>query len=260
MLGSPPSFIRAFGPQPFVRIEYIIMNLRGSITELQDRISKLYLKHKQQFSENILIRDLWSAMAKDVDRQTSSLEALPVSFWNQLKNSQDGLCEAIQTARQSQIIENKEDFSLRACFAETLSIEEPTILKVYVPIIRKLRENWTDHALDFYIMVKAHLARIVRMTASYSGDPLLMQRSNLLLINFEREVQEPQIPIIPSARKIHAVRPAADAKIDQQKKKARQVAKPPKKAHSPIKHAKIRTSRAKSLGTKMSLRRRRARR
>ncbi len=235
------------------------MNLHGSITELQDRISKLYLKHEQQFSENSLIRDLWSAMAKDVAQQTSSLDALPVPFWNELKKGQDGLFEAIQAARQSQIIENKEDLSLRGCFAKTLSIEEPTILKVYVPIIRKLRENWTDHALDFYIMVKAHLARIVRITASYSGDPLLMQRSNVLLTNFEREVQEPHIAILPSINHIRAAKPAAPAKTSQ-KTKARHAAKAPKKAHSPIKHAKIRAGRSKSIAAKVSLRRRRARR
>ena len=85
-----------------------------------------------------------------------------------------------------------------------LDIEEPMILKVYAPLIRRLRAEWTERALDFYVMVKAHIARLARVVQAYSGDPALSQRCAILFHDFEKEVQEPAaIEIIPkkSARK-----------------------------------------------------------
>ena len=60
------------------------MNLHGSIKDLQNNIVQLYLKLEHRFSENVLIRELWSAMGHDVSQQIQSLNALPQSFWNQL--------------------------------------------------------------------------------------------------------------------------------------------------------------------------------
>ncbi len=64
------------------------MNLHGSIKDLQNKTVQLYLKLEHRFSENGLIRELWSAMANDVSQQIRSLNALPPSFWNQLKKDQ----------------------------------------------------------------------------------------------------------------------------------------------------------------------------
>lgn len=234
------------------------MNLHGSITDHQNRILQLYLKLEQRFKENSLIHELWGAMAHDVSQQVGSLNALPRSFWNQLKKNRDGLVEAIHSARKGQIIDKKEDMSLKSGFERTLEVEESTILKIYVPIIRSLRENWTDQALDFYIRVKAHLARIMRSTEAFSGDPIVVQRANALLQNFEKEVQEPHIPINSPIKKMQASPPRkAKAGIAAAKRprKAQKLARP-----LIIKRAKIRPGRAKPLIEKVGLRRRRAHR
>jgi hypothetical protein len=228
------------------------MNLQGSITENQSALYKMYLKLEQRFTDNILIRELWSSMAQDVSQQLSSLKGLPVSFWAQQKKNPEGLPEAIHQAMRSQAIEKVEVLSLKLCFSHALESEEPTILKVYVPIIRNLRKNWTNASLDFYILVKAHLARIVRVTESFSGDPILVQRANLLLQGFEKEVQEPEITAIIPNRK--SITPHAE-----QKKKPESKNKKPLKVSRPLaKHPKVPHSRTKPLAKKVELPRRRA--
>ena len=231
------------------------MNLHGSIKELQNTIVQLYLKSEHRFSENLLIRELWSTMAHDVSLQISSMNALPNSFWSQLKQDGDGLSAAFADNIRHQHFENEEDASLRNCFERALQFEEPTILKIYVPLIRKLRENLTAPALDFYIMVKAHLARIVRVTESYSGDPVIIQRANLLLQNFEKEVQEPAHIVVmePAKKKGHAAHPI------ENKKPAKIIPKPVKRTGALQKRTILHT-RPKRLVKKVSLPRRRARR
>ncbi len=224
------------------------MNLEGSITELQEKIAKFYLELEQRFRENQLIRDLWSAMAHDMTQQKHSTNALPPSFWHQLRDKQHDLAEAISECKQAS--EKKGDQPLRGCFEHALSFEEGTILKIYVPIIRKLRENWTDKALDFYIIVKAHLARINRMTQAFSGDPVIIQHSNLLLERFEKEVQEPPVETVYVVHRV----PAAQSARKSQKKIVS------KKAPAPAKHVKSHHGRAKPMVKKISLPRRRARR
>lgn len=232
------------------------MNLQGSIKDLQKRLSHLYLKLGQRFSENILIRKLWDSMGSDVDKQLSSLSALPSSFWNQLQKHQDGVAESIGAVKSLQLIEKDKDGSLKSCFEQAFLFEEPMILKLYVPIIRSLRENWTDQALDFYIMVKAHLARIVDITRAFSGDPILVQRSNLLLESFERGVQgPPQPPSRPSAPK-----PLPDKAAAAKKKPEKRPNPATKRTHPVIQRAKIRPARSKPLISKVRLPQRRARR
>ncbi|NWG75414.1 MAG: hypothetical protein HXY24_12525 [Rubrivivax sp.] len=232
------------------------MNLQGSIRDLQKRLSQLYLNLGQRFSENSLIRELWDSMGHDVSRQLNSLNALPQSFWNQLKKHQDGLSESVGALKKLQVHEIKEDGSLKGCFEQALSVEEPTILKIYVPIIRSLRENWTDQALDFYIMVKAHLARIVSVTKAFSGDPVLIRRSNILLESFEKGVQEPiSVPGMPPASKRLAGKTAATKKKPEKRSFTRQ-----KRAHPLIKRRKILPAGSKPLVRKVSLPQRRARR
>lgn len=230
------------------------MNLQGSITENQNAIHQLYLKLEHSFTENSLIRELWNSMAQDVSRQIDSLKKLPVSFWTQKKKNPEGLSEAAHQVHSPQTFDKDEVLSLKTCFSLALEFEEPTILKVYVPIIRSLRKDWTNASLDFYIMVKAHLARIVRVTESFSGDPILIQRANLLLQTFEKEVQEPEIiAIIPDKK---SVTPGTKQKTNLESKKK----KPLKVAHPLAKHAKTPHGRTKPLAKKVELPRRRARR
>jgi len=232
------------------------MNLQGSITELQDTVIQLYVELQQRFSENQIVRDLWSAMAQDITQQKQSMSALPHSFWAQMKDEQDKFQKEISTARH-QAIDKKEDLSLVSCFERAFLYEEPTILKIYVPIIRRLRENRTDRALDFYIVVKAHLARITRAAQSFAGDPRILQHSHRLLQQFEKEVQEPQVVMEhrpPKARPIQDLQiqvPEKPAAKPQPLKKV-----PAKKKPSLPKHTGKHHGRSKPLVEKISIQRR----
>jgi hypothetical protein len=231
------------------------MNLQGSITEIQDTVLRLYLQLEEHFKENQIIRDLWTAMAHDVAQQKRSMIVLAPSFWHQLKEEMEGTLRAISEETRKLTIENKEDHLLKSCLDHALSLEEPTILKIYVPIIRKLRENWTDRALDFYIMVKAHLARITRVTQSFAGDPVVIQRANLLLQRFEKEVQEPShIAVAPKQQRAAGVPNIGEKHAKKPAKKV--ISKP---AATLAKHAKAHHKRTKPLVEKI-LPRRRARR
>jgi hypothetical protein len=225
------------------------MNQYGFIKSLQDAGVKTYLNISQRFRENNVIRDLWNVMAHDVSQQIDSLNALPSSFWIQSKQEQDGLLSAISSIPVPENVVNKQDLSLKACFECTLSYEEPIILGIYVPIIRNLRSHWTDHALDFYIMVKAHLARIVRISQEFSGDPLIIQRSNLLLRNFEKDVQVAQA-ISRQEEKAPVRQPARITKPKHNPKKIL------KRDHHLAKRSKTLTGHVKPLVEKVSLRRR----
>lgn len=232
------------------------MSLQGSIAELQEKLIKLYLDLEHRFKENQLIRDLWSAMAHDVAQQRHSMGLLPRSFWHRLQDGRDIVSEPISGIIM-QNVDNEGDKSLRSCFDRALLFEEPATLKIYVPIIRKLRENWTGQALDFYIMVKAHLARIARATQAFAGDPMILRRSSLLLQHFEKEVQEQHVVIMPPARKGQKAQPArrTGKHAAKPQKKA-----PPRKAPSLTKRAKSHRTRTKPLVKKINIRQRRARR
>ena len=232
------------------------MNLHGSIKDLQSKLAKLYLKLEQHFSENSLILDLWSAMANDVTQQAQDLNALPQSFWNQLKKEHNlGLIEVID-GFPKQTIEIEEDLSLRGCFNSALLLEEPTITKVYAPLIRRMRKNLTAPSLDFYIAVKAHIARITRATRSFSGDPIIIQQSNSLLQSFEKEVQEPHIEVLKSSKK----KKVSAKKIAKPQKSARKSLKIRAKARPLAKPTKILHRRSKPLVKKVRIASRRARR
>jgi hypothetical protein len=228
------------------------MNLHGSITELQNAVVQLYHDLQTRFIENRMISELWSAMAHDITQQITSLNALSPSFWSRLKNEREGLAETISGNSRSQNAEKMSDRSLRSCFEHSLHIEEPLILKAYIPIIRSLRENQANQSLDFYIMVKAHLARISRVTQAFSGDPIVIQRSNLLLQNFEKEVQEPHAPVVLEKKKTHI------SSAPPRTKSSRTTTKPVSLPLS--KRPLSRTGRTKPLVDKVELRHRRAHR
>ncbi|HTY63884.1 MAG TPA: hypothetical protein VMG30_16675 [Acidobacteriota bacterium] len=196
-------------------------------------------------------------MAHDIEQQVISLSALPQSFWKQLKKDQDSALMGAAESARNQSIENEGDQSLKGYFSSALCYEEPTILKVYAPLIRRIRENSIAPALDFYIMVKAHLARITRVTQSFSGDPAIIQRANTLLQAFEREVQEPHM-VIPEPDK--KMKKGDAARSAMHKEAAKIHRKAPKKAHPLAKPAKILRRRPKPLVKKVNITRRRARR
>jgi hypothetical protein len=234
------------------------MNLHGSISELQHAVVQLYHKLEQRFIENKMISELWGAMAHDISHHISSLDALAPSFWNRLKQEADGLTETLTSGHRAHISDEAMDRSLTECLELSLLIEEPIILKTYVPIIRSLRENQANQSLDFYIMVKAHLARITRVTQAYSGDPLIIKKSNLLLQNFEKEVQEPQITVVlKTVNSVHHIVPKPRSE-KQELKPSRTASK--RKAHPLAKRALNRPGRVKPLVDKVDMRGRRARR
>jgi hypothetical protein len=230
------------------------MNLQGSIIERQNSTSQIYRKLEDRFLENSIIRALWNDMALDISKQINSLKVLPASCWNQLKKDSDSQFESSANVSNKQSHENSEVMSLKDCFNLTLQIEESMILSIYVPIIRNLRGNWSNSALDFYIIVKSHVARIVSAIESFSGDPVLIQRAHVLLEKFEKEVQEHTAKLKPAAKKTpitHAVH------IDEPKETPR---KPLKPSNPITKHAKNAHNRAKPLVKKAETARKRAQR
>jgi len=209
------------------------MSLYGSIKEVQNTIEKVYVKLEQRFNENKLISDLWSQMGQDVSQQIQSLHDLPKSFWSRLKKDQAELIGTIKTEIKPQSFEINKDLSLSDCIEKAILSEEVIILKIYVPLIRNLRKNWTGQALDFYIMVKAHIVRIKRVAEAYSGDPIVMQHAALLFRTFEHEIQEPDAEVI---EKIRAARKRRTVKVKKLvKPKVKATAKPKTKAKKKLK-------------------------
>jgi hypothetical protein len=232
------------------------MNLRGSIAKLQNTGTRLYLTMAQYFKENKLIRDIWLEMAHDKELQLSTLRSLPRSFWTKLEGGEVGLDESLESLLLPAKCSGNEEHSLLKCFTRTLEFEEPIILRIYPPLIRQLRTEWTDHALDFYIMVKAHVARLLRVVQLFSGDPVLVNRAGILLENFEKEVQKPESLPRQST-------PIATRKAESRKHKTRG-SKATAKAISHTRHHAKRGQgiprRSKSLVKNLELQRRRARR
>ncbi|MBN2241542.1 MAG: hypothetical protein JW793_02535 [Acidobacteria bacterium] len=200
------------------------MSLYGSIKEVQSAVEQYYLNLAQRFSENKLIGTLWGQMARDVSQQIRSLHELPKSLWARLQKDQSEWIEKIRADIKPQDYEIKRDISLSNCIDTAIRSEEAVILKIYVPIIRNLRKNWTGQALDFYIMVKAHAVRIQRAAQSFSGDPAIMQHANLLFQEFEKEIQEPEIEIIQKIKP--ALKSGTDGKIKPEKNKIPAKTKP----------------------------------
>lgn len=162
--------------------------LRSSLSQLQRAVAKCYSQLRQRFEGNSLISTLWALMDHDLQAQVESLKKLPPSFWQSLKKQEKELARAAEGILHQDAGDKTGSLSL--CLAQTLALEEPIILKVYAPIIRRLRTEWTDLALDFYVMVRAHITRLAQSVQLYSGDPALSLRCEVLLHGFEREVQD----------------------------------------------------------------------
>jgi len=220
------------------------MNLRGPLGKLQRGGAGFYSLLAQRFMENELIHDTWTAMATDLLQQQASLKAIRPAFWFHVKAEEKQILQAIQESLAHTKVTSRNNHSvltLHDCFERTLQLEEPLVIRVYAPLIRQLRLHWTDRALDFYVIVNAHVTRLAGLIAGFSGDPALIQRCGNLLNQFEMEAQrsetaEPSRRRSPKGQRASARR----AKGRKEPSRRRVAAKPQrtllKKAKTGAKH------------------------
>ena len=232
----------------------LTQRLRGPLSKVQKSIAKCYLQLQQRFEGNSLISDSWSAMGGDLQAHAESLRKLPSTFWQSLHKQEKELFAALESAQSSN--SNTLSGTLHACLTGALDLETPIILKVYAPLIRQLRMEWTDRATDFYVMVTAHLARLARLIHLYSGDPVLSQKCDLLFRDFEKEVQYPPSSTSREERSSKKRAAASKRKGKQVKSRLPRARTPKQKARSRVKMVK----RAKPLVKKIEITRRRAQR
>lgn len=232
----------------------LTQRLRNPLSKVQKSIAKCYLRLHKHFEENSIISESWAAMGGDLRAHADSLRKLPPTFWQSLRHVEKDLVATLKSVQNSH--SNALSGTLHSCLTQAVDIEEPLILKVYAPLIRQLRIAWTDRATDFYVMVSAHLARLARLIRLYSGDPVLGQKCDSLLQDFEKEVQYP--PSIPGKEER-----TSKKRIMAGKRKGRLTKSRPLRARAPKQKARSRvklTKRAKPLIKKIEITRRRAQR
>lgn len=243
------------------------MNLRSPITKLQKRGARFYLLLVERFSENSLIRDTWTAMAQDLGQQIDSLRALRPSFWKLLKRERKSLLvemKEITFLLDQSRSDHLSQWSMKTCFTRTLDFEERLMLKVYSPVIYKLRTEWNDRAVNFYVLVNAHLTRLIRLIQPSSGDPTLIQRCTNLREQFEKESQGP-VPELVWKKKIAKRKPVRVRRLVRPALKGvrklrirRRVTT--SRSRGMVKRAKALVKRSKPLVKRISVSRRRVRR
>jgi len=243
------------------------MSLQGFIGKLQNTCTRMYLDLAKSFVENVLFRETLVSLAHGKEEQAKCLKALPARYWGRHKK-EEALFAAVKACLvQRTSPESETETSMQRTLSRVFDFEEPVILRVYAPLIRHLRTEWTDHTLDFYILTKAHVVRLARLAQSFSGNPVLIQRSMTLLEGFERAVQAPDLSLLQERRHVplkkSAKKPTAAKSKPAGKKRTLRLAGR-KKKHSPKTHpmgnrAKIISKPAKRLLKKLSIARRRAR-
>ena len=229
------------------------LRLRSPLSKQEKAIARFYLQLRQRFEGNGLVSESWAAMGGDLQAHAESLKKLPSSFWQSLKKQEKELVRATGLILPREAI--KPASSLQACLVQMLDIEEPIVLKVYAPLIRRLRSEWTERALDFYVMVKAHIARIARIVQAFSGDPAMSQRCATLFQDFEKGVQEPVVIEIKkkgpdrkkalAARHVRKMAAARPAKLAATRRRARVLEKLAKRAKPLVKKIEIGRRRAR---------------
>jgi len=197
------------------------MGLLGSITKVQNLGVQFYTELAQVFSANSLIRETWICMAQDLQQQVAGLQALPHSFWNQIKDEEDALLEATRACSDVRQGDTGQPATLGHSLSRSLDFEEPLILKIYVPLIRRLRTGGSGQVLDLYIMLKAHVSRLLQVVQSYSGDPASIQRVSSLFQSFEKGVQVPEEPVVHGHVAAHARNPKKARQVQQKPRPAR---------------------------------------
>jgi len=238
------------------------MNLQASLARFLKTGSIFYKKRADCFGQNQIVRDAWLRLAEDMDLQASSLKNLPPTFWGEIETGQHDLIERVDSGFPIKGDSRPCDaVPLEESIGRSLSLEEPVVLKIYAPLIRRLRTAWTNRALDFYVIVKSHVAGLMRLVQTYCGDPALIQRAAALLENFEKEAQEPEFVEPPKAAKKSSSRTRKVA-ARATRPKAGTASKTPRKARSrPLAgRARAVTKAAKPLVRKLRISSRRARR
>ena len=165
------------------------LKFRVSLSKLQRAAAKYYLQLQQRFALNGLVSEMWGSMGQDLLAQVEGIRKLPSAFWLSLQKREVELSRAAESICTRFSAEN--DGTLSACLSRTFDLEEPIILGIYAPLIRRLRTDWTEVALDFYVLVRARIVKLARLIQTYAGDPALCQRCAVLLVNLDKEVQEP---------------------------------------------------------------------
>lgn len=231
------------------------LKFRVSLSKLQRAAARYYLQLQQRFAVNGLVSEIWGSMGQDLLAQAEGIKKLPSAFWLSLQKREAELSRAAGSICTRFSAEN--DGTLTACLSRTFDLEEPIILSVYAPLIRRLRTDWTEVALDFYIIVRARIVKLARLIETYAGDPALCQRCAVLLVNLDKEVQEPSAVAV--SRKGKASRKSAGPV----KRPVKAAARRSKLAASEKSSARQRdriAKRAKPLVKKIGITRRRARR
>jgi hypothetical protein len=174
------------------------MGLHGALTKLLKTGSSFYEERADCFVHNPVIREAWLLLAQDMRQQAQSLESLSAGFWREFHSSEHEIISSIERCGFAREPSSPCDaVPLQESISRALCFEEPLILRAFAPLIRRLRLAWTYPSLDFYVMVKAHVARLSRLVRTYSSDPILIRRAVSLLEDFEREVQGPHhLPVL----------------------------------------------------------------
>jgi len=174
------------------------MNLQGSLARFLKSGSIFYRRRADCFNQNQIVRDAWLRLAQDMDLQASSLHNLPPAFRREIQTDQRDLVESVGSGFPIKgDAQPCDSVLLEESLGRSLSLEEPVVLRIYAPLIRRLRRAWTSRALDFYVIVKSHVVGLMRLVQTYCGDPALIERATILLENFEKEAQEPEFAVIP---------------------------------------------------------------
>gem|GEM_PF-997189 len=161
---------------------------------LQKKQARFYFDISERFKENSLVSEKWRAIGTGLERQAEVLKALPLSFWKALdRREARSLLKAVEAALDSGRAGILEQDPLRQCFIKCLDFEEPVIPEIYAPILRNLKAHWTDQALDWYVLVRSHLTRLIQLIEPFCGEPALARRCALLVERFEQALQQPPV-------------------------------------------------------------------
>jgi len=223
------------------------MNLSGAVVEYLNSLLRFYRKLEERFEENSIIQKFWRDMADDTSLQIQNLKSLQTSVWNQFKNAPDNSFEsAFKAVKEvSAPPADVSDISLRDCFEISLRLTEPVVLKIYARLVRLQRKSAAATTLNFYIPVKAYVARLVRITESFAGDPMLIRRAQLLLVGLDKEVQEPVQEIrVPAANVLSAKtqKASVSGKVGVKTAKETKVGVKTAKATTKTPHGNIKTT------------------
>jgi hypothetical protein len=180
---------RDLNREKFANMTDAPLKFRISLSKLQRASAKYYLQLQQRFAANVLVSEMWGSMEQDLLAQAEGIKKLPSAFWMSLQKQEAELARAAESLYTG--FSGEQGGTLTACLSRTFELEEPVILSIYAPLIRRLRADWTEVALDFYVLVRARIIKLARLIQTYAGDPALCQRCAVLLVNLDKEVQEP---------------------------------------------------------------------